>query len=281
MGKHLSTVKFNKISIVESLGSSDKKTGEALAHDLNLLEVFHDKGVTIEFLNIDTPEELLIHIKNLSEDAGKGTYPILQIEAHGSEDKQSLVLNKGSIRWLELEPSLRELNVSTKCNLIVVMATCFGAFASAAISLLDRAPFWGIIGPETTTSGPQILSSLTNFYTAIYSGDNSKKLLESLNSYPVESQLKLMTCEWFFIKAYRYYIHNYCNEKVLDERVIRVKKRILLQGAKAIPDDKEVLEFLRPKGRLQFEAWLNNFFMVDLFPENVNKISAEYEEIDL
>jgi len=267
---------------VESLSSSDKKTGELLAHKLKALEANHDKGIVVEFIRISTPKELIAHLNNLTKDAiANEVFPILQIEAHGSEDKNSLVLTKGIISWRELEPHLRALNIAMKCNLLIVMATCFGAFATAAISLLDRAPFWGIVGPVNITYEDQILSSLTNFYTSIYRGETPKELFKSINSLPVESQLKFLTCEWLFIKAYKYYINNLCSEELIDIRIRRLKEKHLAQGTVDIPEDDVIRDYLTPKGKTQFESWLGKFFMVDLFPENNNKISVKYEKIDL
>ncbi|HHL41519.1 MAG TPA: hypothetical protein ENJ36_02530, partial [Candidatus Bathyarchaeota archaeon] len=273
----MSTLNFNKVSIVESLNDSDQKTGQQLAHDLELLEIFHDKGIAVECIQISKPEELLLHIQSLTNDAEcHGIYPVLQIEAHGSEDKKSLVLTDGSIRWDELEPYFRELNLATKCNLLIVMATCFGIHSSSIISLLDRAPFWGVIGPEYKISSPVILSSLTKLYTALYTEQN---LLDALKLSPDEAELKFITCEWFFVSAYKYYVNNLCNDQALRLRAKSFKKQLRLQGASKLPSDDEIINAFKPNGKEEFQSWLHSFFMIDLFPENINKISINYEKI--
>ena len=61
MGKAL----FNKISIVESLSEHDRKTGQLLFHDINMMQLFHEKGVATEYVSIATKEELYRYIDNL------------------------------------------------------------------------------------------------------------------------------------------------------------------------------------------------------------------------
>jgi hypothetical protein len=65
----LSTFKFSKISIIESLGDEDKKTGKELYSDIKLLALLPNKGLKIEFKKISTKDELINHVKSLIQDA--------------------------------------------------------------------------------------------------------------------------------------------------------------------------------------------------------------------
>lgn len=275
----MSRLIFNKISIVESLDDADKKTGELLAHDLSLLEIFHEKGVTIECLKISNKQELLRHIESLTEDAKTNNeFPVLQIEVHGTSDQKGLALNSGEVvSWNELEPYFRALNVATKCNLLVVMAACFGVHVSSNISLLDRAPYWGIIAPEKEILPNDILSSLTRFYTQLYTSEESSELLSSLQG----SELKFITSEWFFVKAFKYYITEFCNDTALTIRVNNFKNKLIAQGLVELPSDKMIKCALKPQGEEEFYSFLNHFFMVDSYSENKDKISVKYERVNL
>jgi len=274
----LSRLIFNKISIVESLADTDKKTGELLAHDLSLLEVFHDKGLVIECLKISNKQELLTHIESLTEDAKiNNVFPILQIEVHGTSDQKGLALNSGeNVSWNELEPYFRALNVATKCNLLVVMAACFGVHVSSNISLFDRAPYWGIIAPEKEILPNDILSTLTRFYTQLYTSEESNGLLASLQG----SELEFITSEWFFVKAFKYYITEFCNDTDLTIKVNSIKNKLIAQGVIDLPGDEIIKCVLKPEGEERFYSFLNHFFMVDYYPENIDKISVKYDHIN-
>lgn len=279
----MSLLKFSKISIIESLGSSDKKTGKLLFDDLEVLEIFHEKGISIEYVPVSNSQELISHIQALTIGAKEhGVYPVLQIEAHGSNDKQSLILSsKEAIAWRALEPHLRELNIASECNLLIVMATCFGLYASSAISILDRAPFWGLIGPEELVFPDQILQSLTKFYTAIYSAGSAQALLESLKPAANEAGLQFITSEWFFIKSYKYYVQEYCKSPSFRTRIERIRSKLQKQAPIDFPIDEHIQSHFELNGKEKFEAMLKYFFMVDLFHKNMDKISVKYEQVNL
>ncbi len=276
----MSNFKFSKISIIESLTPEDKKTGQELYDHLNLLEAFHAKGLKLELNTVSTRLEFENHLTLLTKNAHDfSEIPILQIEAHGSEDKLSMVLSSGEfITWYELEESLRKLNLATRCNLLVVMSTCFGAYASSAISLLDRAPFWGIVGPETNVYPDEIIESLTSFYSHLYQGKNGSNLMLSLET-KNQQTLKLLTSEWFFVKGYLKYIHDYCNEESTLEAVELLSKKMASQGVTKLPEVGFIKDRVRPQGKEFFEKIIDHFFMVDLFPENQSKISVTYNQI--
>lgn len=279
----MSKLIFNKISIIESLNESDKKTGQLLAHDLRVLEIFHEKGIEIECVQVNYKHELLTHIKSLIKDANSNKYfPVVQLEVHGTDDLHGLALNSGeNIKWVELEPYFRELNIACKCNLLVVMAACFGIHVTRNISLVERAPYWGLVAPEKAITPDVILTSLTKFYTALYTNSKTKNLLSSLETSSNVSELKFVTSEWFFVKAFKYYITNHCNEDVMPSRVQRVKNNLLNQGLKCMPTNELIKMHLKPDNEEEFNKFLNNFFMVDLFPENVDKISVKFEQLNL
>ena len=276
----MSKLKFNKISIVESLRPNEKKTGQLLVQDLEMLEVFHEKGISIEYVLISSKQELIDHIQSLVTDANNsGIFPVLQIDAHGSNDKKSLVLSSGEVvSWLDLGSIFRPLNIATKCNVLIVMATCFGAYINSTISLFDRAPFWGVIGAELEIYPDQMLSNLTGFYTKLYNSVNPEELLTSLKSSP--SELKFITSEWFFVNAYKSYILEECNENMLNVRAKGVMTKFSEQGKKPL-NIEEIKKRLKPEGKKGFEKLLHYFFMIDLYPQNIEKISVKFEQLNL
>jgi hypothetical protein len=278
----VSKLSFSKISIVESLSEGERKTGEQLYDDLNMLEIFHEKGITLQFTPISNRVELEDHIEYLARDAQeRNEYPVLHIEAHGSDDKQSLMLSSGEfVNWFELEDIFRKLNVATKCNLLVVMATCFGAYTSSVISLLDRAPFWGIVGPEKEILPEVVFSNLKSFYSDFFQNGASANPLKTLSS-ENSSEMKFITSEWFFVKAYEYYERNLCNEVVLHERAERLVEKLISQGATNLPSIDVIKLNIGPHGEDFFRQAQRNFFMVDLYQENVDKISSNYNHLNL
>ena len=151
----------------------------------------------------------------------------------------------------------------------------------STISLLDRAPFWGIIGPEKDILPDQILKSLIKFYTEIYNLKSPQDLLNSLKSSTYEPELNFITSEWFIVKAYKYYVREYGSDVSIRSRIMKLKKQYQNQSAINFPNDEQIQEHLNLKGKEKFEAMLRHFFMVDLFPDNIDKISVKYEQVNL
>ncbi len=275
----MSTLNFSKIVVLESLPDVEKRTGRLIFQDLEIITIPLDVDITVEYQAFESKHEMDAILTQLSHEAiTYNDYPILHIEAHGSDDKKSLVLNSGEfVDWFELENSFRTLNLATKGNLLIVMATCFGAYVNSVVSLLDRAPFWGVIGPEHEVYPDEIFSGLTKFYSSIFAKRTGGDLYQTLNS----TKLKLITAEWLFVKAYKYYVDKHCDSKILRKRADDLLRKYETYSIKYPPSIEMVEHFLNLKGEKNFDRLLSNFFMVDLYPQNTNKISVSYEKIGL
>jgi hypothetical protein len=190
---------FNKISIVESLRESDRKTGNLLFEDINIMEVFHQKGVATEYVAIATKKELFAHIDHLIHDAKYcRIFPILQIDVHGTMDRSGIILNSGDrVIWRNLCDKLRDLNELSRGNLIVVMAACYGAHIQTGIDLFNRSPFWGVMSPVNSVTPDAIQKSLSEFYLNLFEG--STRVLVP----PNDAALKLTTADSAFLQFWK------------------------------------------------------------------------------
>ncbi len=276
----MSNLKFNKISIIESLRDCDRKTGEELSFDLDYLDEFKKKDILIEYVQVSNKDELISHINYLEKDAQEnGIFPILQIEAHGVDDKENLQLKSGTISWLELEPVFRNLNIASKCNLLVVMATCYGSYVNCQISMLDRAPFWGLIGTPDTIMPEQILNSMTRFYSSLNNGEDIKALLASLEDKTKMENLVLTTSEWAFVKSYQLVLRKSSSEQSLCHWAEEMRNRKKIQGGTP-PKLSDIINWaLKFKDEKVFYKLLHHFFMVDIYPDNMDKISVKFDHL--
>lgn len=241
----MSSLQFNKVVFIESLGSNDIKTGKSLAEDLVYIEIENDLPIPIEYYDISNSAEFFECLRDLTNKAKKNNvFPILQIDAHGSNNPHGLVMRSGElIEWLYLEDQLRNLNVASKGNLLIVTASCFGQFANMSVAIQNRAPFWAIVGPMEAIQVYDIQSTLRLFYASLFAQKEPDLIAKSLEN----SLLKVATTEWFFVQAYKFMVQK-------------------LQPS--IPASKE-----------EFDTLINHFFMVDIYPENKDKISVCFEQL--
>jgi hypothetical protein len=92
---------------------------------------------------------------------------VLHLEAHG--DAEGLEGPDGAggrelLRWEELTEPLRNLNVATRCNLVLVAAACTGFAAVKAFKKGPRAPALALVGPLEPIGSGRLLAALKEYY---------------------------------------------------------------------------------------------------------------------
>ena len=150
---------FNKISVVQSLSDNDLHTGTKVKDDIELYNFAYRRDLQIELFDASNKKEFFDIINNLTDDAlNHGSFPVLHIEAHGSSDKQGVVLQSNEfISWTDLKPYLINLNTATRLNLLLVFSLCHGAHFTRHLNPSDRAPCWGLVGPTKALEGPDTI----------------------------------------------------------------------------------------------------------------------------
>ncbi len=242
----MSVLKFTKIVILESLPDGDFKTGKNLSEDLPFVGIKNNLPIPVEYFAIDTKSDLMLKIHGLRSEAENGTCPILQIDAHGSDDQTGIMLSSGElVTWSEMEDELRQLNVATRCNLLLVSATCFGMFSASMVAVANRAPFWAVVGPIGESSAGEILDTLRVFYSKLLAQAEPGEVVSAF----VGTGLRAVTAEYIFVKSYKYLVKN--------------------------------LNPTIPPSKQEFNSLLNQYFMVDLYSENEAKFTVGYEMIGL
>ena len=242
----MSLLRFTKIVILESLPEGDLKTGKSLAEDLPYVGIQNNLPIPVEYFGIETRSDLIIRLHELRSDAEQGTWPILQIDAHGSAEPSGIMLSSGDlVTWLELEDELRQLNIAARCNLLLVSATCFGIFSASTVAVANRAPFWAAVGPIAESSAGEILSTLRAFYVKLLAQAEADEIVSTF----VGTGLRAVTAEYMFVQSYKYLVENVNS---------------------AIPPSEK-----------EFNSLIRQYFMVDLYPENQAKFTVAYERIRL
>src|SRR5437870_5816121 len=135
---------LSKIAVLQSLPHGEMQTGRRVFEDLQPLNVFYGRGLTIQFYDVPTKAKFLAALSQLATDAANGIYPLLHIDCHGATDQTGIVLGDGSfLPWSDLKPYFISINVATRCNLLIVLAACYGGYLAQILLPTDRAPCWG------------------------------------------------------------------------------------------------------------------------------------------
>lgn len=90
--------------------------------------------------------------------------PVLHLEAHGGDAGIGLPDGSELLTWEELTTPLQQLNLATRCNLVVVVAACTGFAGIQALRRGPRAPAIALVGPDAPVMPRNLLCGATEFY---------------------------------------------------------------------------------------------------------------------
>lgn len=262
---------FNRIYVIESLGNSDRLTGEELYNDLLRWKEYEHKGFEAYYYTIDNRTDFFSKLNEVNEKCEKkGFVPILHLEIHGTE--KGLRLKSGdTVSWEELYNCLIQINYSIGNNLFLTLAICHGAYLSRVIIPNKPAPFFGFIGSFDEISEDDLVIRYNEFYTEFFSSFDTKRAFNKLSEAnpSVPSSYKLIGLEEIFVFTYIGYF------KTIESRNF-IKKYIKSQELQFDnrPEkrryEKEIKAKFRSVGFQEkfYQECISNFYMLEAYPEN-------------
>jgi len=279
MMKPITSANFNKIVILQSLETG--RTGNKLQDDLSTFKIYTDDIVTTDLIDVANKKDFLSSLSNIKDDVQHGKYrPIIHIETHG--DKSGLMLaSTESITWQDMKGPLSEINIEMRLNLFVCISACHGGYLANVLDTNDRAPCFALIGPKETMCANDLLKDYTNFYEEIFKTKSGSTAIKRLNNNLTGNHAKyyFTTAELFFEVVWINYLHKHCSNDNLNKRANDMRRQLKKNNLQDIPSRnamKKKLLFTHPS---HFIKSKETFFMMDLFEENRDRFSAEYEII--
>lgn len=272
---------ISQIVIIESLSNHEAKTGRILFEYIEGLKAHNSLPISVEFENSTNSTNFFSTLARILQDAkSKLEYPLIHIECHGSEDETGIVLaNDDFISWADMKPILTEINIATQCNLMVVLGACNGGYLSKIIQLIDGAPCWAVLGPTESVSVDDLISSYRIFYGELLSTLDGDKALDKLLSSPDrQANYSFITAEGLFKKAYSRYFRENCTDSAYWIRAKKIKDTLLEEGGR-YKSLQNLLLWFKKGEKGYFEEYKNNFFMIDLYPQNLHRFKIDYYKI--
>ena len=286
-------IRFGAVHIIDSVPHGEYPTGRRLFDELqplgytlqpNIETLYSREETRVDFLN--RFGAILQHLRQSHR------APIIHIEAHGLLDAAGksigFALASGeTVTWADLEPLLREINVACCVNLLVVAGACEGLGLAVILQAGDRAPVWGILGPNRTVTAGELDDGHHAFYRTLYTTRDFTPALESMNASvpPADRPFFLFGAQWFFTQVMRGYFERYVTEHAITARVQKAAPREEALRQQGVPEE-EILrmreafrEHLRDH-RGHFDRMKPVFFAEDLCPENATRFAVSFEDVD-
>lgn len=190
-------IKYNGIVVIQSLPDDEKQTGTILYEDI-IARRCDQNGHGKYFYNPSSKKELYDVLNEVCQNVVyDDLMPILHFEIHGSQDG-FVVKNGEGVYWEELEKFCRLINVKTKNQLIITLATCWGSGIWQMIDITQPAPYWGYIGPKEKISNGDLMEDFSDFYNSLLTEQSWDKALERLESNKTRHKYIYLHCKGIF-----------------------------------------------------------------------------------
>jgi hypothetical protein len=158
-------VSFDYVLIIEWLGPTDTKTGEALFDELARM------GVRASLVRCKSSLDVWLALVKAQQQFPTRGIPAVHIEAHGvplehCPDGEPRFGDgvTSSLRWSEVGGWLAPINEESKFRLLLVSASCWGHAALATMTTEHAAPFAVCVGFSTKVSAVSLRAAMSALY---------------------------------------------------------------------------------------------------------------------
>lgn len=270
--------RFNQILILDSIPDGEVNTARRLAEDISTFANAYPPSPDVAFVRVESADQFLETLSECAIQAREyGIIPMLHVECHGCEQGFQFA-DDSILNWPEIKGPITNLNIATQMNLMVAVAACTGGAIAKTVSLSDRAPFWGMIGPTDDLYPNELETAFRALYTTLL---RTKSPAEAVNAFESASQpgkYWRSTAQGLFLKGWAAYKTTYCTEKMLQSRAKRMVAECRRRGRVPLPTAEEMRQRLSVYEPTAFERFKRSFFMEDLFPEQAGRFSVQHLE---
>jgi hypothetical protein len=218
-------VYFNKIFIIQSLPSDQRRTGDEIELRIKYLS-YRGNLVNVELTDINSSDDLFQTLNSINRLVSSGVLPFIHFEIHGSKQGLSLANNE-LVEWHKLKDILLDLNKKTKNNLFISLATCYGGHLLKIYKPWEPCPFYGYIGPTEEVYPLDLEASFSEFFETLLTENDFAKAIEKLqltvdgNS----SKYAFLNCYGYFDRLIKLYKEEIDNPRIRKERVKEIIKK--------------------------------------------------------
>lgn len=264
--------RFNKILVIDSIPEGEINTAKRLFEDIETYTNAYEDSPTSEYIRIESGDEFIQVLTQCQKLAtSNDIYPMLHIECHGDEDGFQFA-DASLLDWPELKAPLADLNEAMHLNLMIAVAACVGGALAKVITMGDKAPFWGLIGPTDTALPSELEEPYRALYLTLIKEKSPENAVKAFEKAAKKGLYWRTTAQGLFEKGWSHYKANYCNEIALEQRAARMQ-------LKAPQFSKDYLkELLRNHEPTAFERYRNTFFMCNKYPEHISRFPVEYKQ---
>lgn len=160
--------------VIQSLGD-EIKTGTNLYGDIISRKIdYKALRFTHRFYDIGSKAELQHLLKYYEDDSLRYEDGlVIHLEMHGADDQSGLILSNGElVSWEDLVDWVRPINIGTRNNFYITMATCFGRFLYKGVDPNQKSPYAAFISASEAVSVEQVEQNFSDLYETLLDNGN-------------------------------------------------------------------------------------------------------------
>lgn len=272
---------YDAVFVIESLGEEDERTGTKLVHG-TLTSAAERNGTLVELYEPRSARDLMAVLNTVARICTKyGRAPIIHFEAHGSSEGISVGGRRGElVPWQSLSPTLTQINISSRMNVLLVAAMCHGIHMADILRPMDRSPAFGMVAPPSSVQELDLLDAMRLFYHQLLNRSGEVDLALTALRSEGRGDFRFLSAELWMCQVFREAIKPDRNE-THEQRVARLLEESYTD---TIPI---VTESMQRRARISdelgdeeayFHRLRARFLMLDLFPENADRFAFTYTD---
>lgn len=276
----MAKIRTTNVWIIEWLHPQDQMTGKLL-HDW----LQERRPRWSAYVRCNTKVDVLAAIERATVRAQQSRMiPLLHLEAHGDEvglGGPDGIGGSQLLTWDELTDPLQRLNLTTACNLVVLVAACTGFAGIKAFHRGPHAPAVALVGPDGPVTEGNLLKGTKEFYRRWF--DDDPRLTEVVASASREAGTVEFEMEPFAVFAFEAMAKSLIVSMRPGERsrrAERCRQRMRAMGHFSDAEiEHQILLFppMPPVPELQL-IW-DKLFMIDLWPANREQFGIDMASI--
>jgi hypothetical protein len=271
--------KIGQVWFVESLGDDEAHSGRRLRENLQDLLVARSLKLRVVLRSVANRSELIAVLEELGASVTEmHLNPILDIECHGDNERGLYLADHTFVAWDELKAKLETINIASRCNLVLVLGCCFGAYFGREARLHERAAFNAYIVPTQRIEVGTLEASLHTFYGELFVSFDITNAINAMRAAAPEFGYLFTTAYGLFRSVFAETIRDYGMGKGLHQRARAMARRLLVERGRRMGSS-EMARILKAGEPEAFDRFRRTYFALDLFPENDARFPMTYAQV--
>lgn len=273
--------KIGQVWFVESLADDDPThTARRLREDLQDVLYARARKLRVELRSVTNRVDFFAALDDLCTSVSATRLnPILDIECHGDAEEGIQLADGTLVPWDILKSKLEAINLASRCNVILVLGCCYGAYFGKEARLHERAAFCAYIAPTGSINVRVLASGLRAFYAELFTSLDITNALDAMRAAAPEFGYVFYTAYGLFCTIFAEMIADNGMGDGLRQRAVAMAERLRVERGCTFSVD-DVAQRIKAGEPEAFAQFRRTYFLIDQCPENDARFPLTHAKVE-